>query len=116
MRNLRKGDEVVVIAGKDKGKRGSVIKVMLPKKRKYGAVKRGLRVMVTGINIMKKHKKADPQSGIEGGIVELEAAMDASNVALWNPKQKRADRIGFRFLEDGTKVRYFKSDGEIVDI
>ena len=109
------GDRLQAQAGKDKGKRGSITKVMLPKKRRYGP-QRGLRVMVAGINIMKKHKKANPQENIEGGIFELEAPMDASNVAIWNPVTKRADRVGVRFLEDGTKVRFFKSDGESVDV
>lgn len=115
MRKLKKGDEVIVIAGKDKGKRGSITRVLLPKKRRYGP-KRGLRVTVAGVNLMKKHQKANPQANIEAGIIELEAPMDASNVAIWNPTSKRADRVGIRFLEDGTKIRYFKSDGESVDV
>lgn len=99
---IRKGDEVIVLAGKDKGKRGSVTKVLPTGK-----------LFVEGVNLIKKHQKPNPQLGVAGGIVEKEAALDASNVALFNPATGKADRVGFRF-EDGKKVRVFKSSNEIV--
>lgn len=111
MRKLRKDDEIVVTAGKDRGKRGTVDKILAPKKRG-----RGQRVMVKGINMVKKHVRKNPQAGIEGGIIAQEAAFDASNVAIWNPLTKRADRVGIRILEDGTKVRFFKSNDEVIDV
>ena len=93
-------DEVIVIAGKDKGKRGSVRQVL-----------DNGRLIVAGVNMVKKHVKANPNRGTQGGIVEQEASLNASNVAIWNPKTQKADRVGFRF-EDGKKVRFFKSNGE----
>ncbi|HEB80567.1 MAG TPA: 50S ribosomal protein L24 [Chromatiales bacterium] len=105
MRRIRKGDEIIVIAGKSKGRRGAVLRV-LPEGR----------VMVENINIVKKHQKPNPQSGITGGIIEKEAALDISNVMLFNPITKRGDRVGYRVLEDGRKVRYFRSNGEVVDL
>ncbi|GAB1623682.1 50S ribosomal protein L24 [Agarivorans sp. B2Z047] len=99
---IQKGDEVIVIAGKDKGKRGSVTKVLPTGK-----------LFVEGVNVIKKHQKPNPQLGVAGGIVEKEAALDASNVAIFNPATGKADRIGFRF-EDDKKVRVFKSSNEIV--
>ncbi len=99
---IQKGDEVIVIAGKDKGKRGSVTKVLPTGK-----------LFVEGVNVIKKHQKPNPQLGQAGGIVEKEAALDASNVAIYNPATGKADRIGFRF-EDDKKVRVFKSSNEIV--
>ncbi|MEE4360690.1 MAG: 50S ribosomal protein L24 [Pseudomonadales bacterium] len=103
MRKIRSKDEVVVIAGRDKGKRGEVSRVMADG-----------RVIVSGINIVKKHTRPDPYRGIEGGIVEKEAPMDASNLAIWNADESRADRVGFRVEEDGTKVRFFKSTGKAI--
>ncbi len=100
MRKIKRDDEVIVIAGKDKGKRGTVQQVL-----------DNGRVIVGGINMVKKHVKANPNRGTQGGIVEQEAALHASNVAIWNPKSQKADRVGFRF-EDGKKVRFFKSNGE----
>ncbi|MGB1464764.1 MAG: 50S ribosomal protein L24 [Alcanivorax nanhaiticus] len=100
MLKIKRDDEVIVIAGKDKGKRGSVQQVL-----------DNGRVIVGGVNMVKKHVKADPNRGTQGGIVEQEAALHASNVAIWNPKTQKADRVGFRF-EDGKKVRFFKSNGE----
>ena len=88
---------------KDKGKRGKVQRV-LPNGR----------LIVAGVNVVKKHVRANPNRGIQGGIVEQEAGIDASNVAIWNPKAEKADRVGFRF-EDGDKVRFFKSSGETLD-
>ncbi len=117
MRKLHKGDEVVVIAGKQKGRRGEIDKVLPPKKAKYGQkAKRGLRVVVRGVNMVKKCIRANPQQNKQGGIIEVEAPLDSSNVAIWNPVMKKADRVGFKQLEDGTKVRYFKSSGEVIDI
>ncbi|WP_432455795.1 MULTISPECIES: 50S ribosomal protein L24 [unclassified Agarivorans] len=99
---IQKGDEVIVIAGKDKGKRGSVTKVLPTGK-----------LFVEGVNLIKKHQKPNPQLGVAGGIVEKEAALDASNVAIFNPASGKGDRVGFRF-EDDKKVRVFKSSNEIV--
>ena len=100
MLKIKRDDEVIVIAGKDKGKRGTVQQVL-----------DNGRVIVGGVNMVKKHVKANPNRGTQGGIVEQEAALHASNVAIWNPKTQKADRVGFRF-EDGKKVRFFKSNGE----
>jgi len=106
MNKIKKGDEVVVIAGKDKGKRGTVTRV-LPAADK---------IVVENINMVKRHTKGNPLQGTPGGIVEKEMPIEASNVAIWNPITNKPDRIGFRFLEDGRKVRYFKSNDEVVDI
>ena len=106
MRRIRRNDEVVVIAGKDKGRRGTVIRV-LPKSNK---------VLVANINKVKKHQKGNPQSGSTGGIFEQEKPLDLSNVALYNPNTGKGDRVGIRVLEDGRKVRYFKSTDEIVEL
>ncbi len=103
MLKIKKDDEVVVITGKDKGKRGDVLRVM-----KDG------RLMVGGVNMMKKHTKPNPNTGEQGGIVEREAPIQASNVAIWNNKAGKADRVGFR-SEDDKKVRFFKSDNELID-
>ena len=100
MQKIRRDDEIIVIAGKDKGKRGKVLKVLADD-----------RLVVGGINLVKRHTKPNPMSGVQGGIVEKEAPLHASNVAIWNPKTQKADRVGFRF-EDGKKVRFFKSNGE----
>ena len=105
MRRIRKGDEVVVIAGKDKGKRGNVLRVMP-----------NGRVVVSDVNMVKRHTKPNPGRGVPGGIVEKEMSVDASNVMLYNPQSGKGDRVGFRTLEDGRKVRYFKSTSEVVDI
>ena len=104
MNKIRKGDEVVVITGREKGRRGTVIKV-LPNER----------VLVENVNMVKRHTRPNPQRGVQGGIVEKEAAIDLSNVALWNPVTKKGDRVGFRTLADGRKVRFFKSNKEVVD-
>jgi large subunit ribosomal protein L24 len=105
MHRIRKGDEVVVIAGRDKGKRGNVLRVMP-----------NGRVVVSDINMVKRHTKPNPGRGVPGGIVEKEMSLDASNVMLYNPQSGKGDRVGFRTLEDGRKVRYFKSTSEVVDI
>jgi large subunit ribosomal protein L24 len=104
MNKIRKGDQVVVTTGKDKGKRGTVLRV-LPTSR----------VVVEGINRVKKHQKPNPMKGLTGGIMEKEMALHVSNVAIFNSISSKADRVGFRVLEDGRKVRFFKSNGEVVD-
>lgn len=104
-RKIRKGDEVVVLVGKDKGKRGTVLRVVADS-----------RVIVENINMAKKHARGNPQKGEPGGILDKEMPMDLSNVALYNPGTSKADRVGFKILEDGRKVRFFKSNGEVVDI
>ena len=105
MRRLKKGDDVIVIAGKDKGKRGSIVKVVSEDK-----------VIVANVNKAKRHTKGNPQRGTAGGIIEKEMPIHASNVALFNPTTKKADRVGVRVLEDGRKVRFYKSNDEVVDI
>ena len=105
MRKIKKGDEVVVITGRDKGRRGTVLRVL-----------QDGRLIVENINIVKRHTKPNPQRGIAGGIIEKEAPIDASNVMIYNPQTGKGDRVGFRFLEDGRKVRYFKSTQEVVDV
>ena len=105
MKRLRKGDQVVVISGKDRGRKGIVLKVMADD-----------RVLVESINMVRKHTKPNPMRGVEGGIVEKEMPLDASNVMLFNPMTNKGDRVGFKLLEDGRKVRYFKSNGEVVDV
>jgi large subunit ribosomal protein L24 len=101
---IRKGDDVVVLAGKNRNARGKVMRVMED------------RVLVEGVNLVKRHERPNPQRGIAGGIVEKEAPVHISNLALFNPMTSKADRVGFKVLEDGRKVRYFKSNGEVVDI
>jgi len=100
---IRRDDEVVVLAGKDKGKQGKVLKVLIADNR----------VIIEGVNLVKKHTKPNPQLGVAGGIVEKEASIHVSNVAIVNPATGKADRVGFRF-EDEKKVRFFKSNGELV--
>ncbi|MFD1218031.1 MULTISPECIES: 50S ribosomal protein L24 [Microbulbifer] len=104
MRKIKRDDEVIVIAGRDKGKRGTVRKVL-----------NDGRLIVAGVQMIKKHQKPNPQLGVAGGIVEKEAAIQSSNVAIFNPNTQKADRVGFKVLEDGTKIRVFKSSGEAVD-
>ena len=103
MAKLKNDDEVIVIAGKDKGKRGTVRKVIDSD-----------RVVVSGVNMIKKHTKPNPQAGVAGGIVEQEAAIQASNLAVFNSKSGKGERVGYR-LEDGKKVRFFKPSGDLVD-
>ena len=105
MRKIKKGDDVIIIAGKDKGKRGNVTRV-LPEGR----------IFVEGANMIKRHTKPNPNAGQAGGIVEKEASLADSNVAIFNTATGKADRIGFRTLEDGRKVRYFKSTKEVLDV
>ena len=102
-RKIRRDDEVVVLAGKDKGKQGKVLKVLASDDR----------LIVEGVNLVKKHQKPNPQLNVPGGIVEKEASIHVSNVAIVNPATGKADRVGFR-SEDEKKVRFFKSNGELV--
>lgn len=104
MKKIKSEDEVIVIAGKDKGKRGKVQALVGDNK-----------VLVSGVNMIKRHTKPNPQAGVAGGIVEKEAPMQISNVAIYNPKTSKADRVGFR-VEGDKKVRIFKSTSEVVDL
>jgi large subunit ribosomal protein L24 len=104
MKRIKKGDQVVVIAGKNKGQRGEVLSV------------HDDRVVVSNVNLVKRHTKANPQANQPGGIVEREAPIHLSNVMLFNPATSRGERVGFKSLEDGRKVRVFRSSGEVVDI
>ena len=101
---IRKGDNVVVLSGRDKGRRGAVLKVL-----------EGDQVIVEGINKVKKHTRANPRTNSPGGIVDKEMPMPMGKVALWNPSAKKGDRVGFKTLADGKKVRFFKSNGEMID-
>ena len=103
MNRIRKGDQVIVITGADKGKKGEVVRVA------------GDRVVVQNIHIIKRHTKANPQAGQAGGIVEREAPIHISNVMLLNPISGKGDRVGFKVLEDGRKLRVFRSSGEAID-
>ncbi|WP_069472260.1 50S ribosomal protein L24 [Candidatus Marithrix sp. Canyon 246] len=103
MRRIRKGDDVIIITGKDKGKRGKVVQFS-----------RNDRVLVENINLVKRHTKGNPMKGTQGGILDKEMPIHISNVALINSTTDKADKVGFKFLEDGTKVRYFKSNGEVI--
>ncbi len=104
MRKIKRDDEIIVIAGKDKGKRGKVLKVQADG-----------RLIVSGVNMIKKHQKPNPQMNVPGGIIEKEAPLQVSNVAIFNASASKADRVGFKTLEDGKKIRVFKSNGEAVD-
>ncbi len=104
MRKFKKNDDVIVIAGRDKGKRGTIIKVIDED-----------RLLVENVAMVKRHTKPNPNKGVSGGIIEKESPIHVSNVAHFNPVTKKADRVGFRILEDGTKVRYFKSNDEVLD-
>jgi len=101
MQKIRKGDDVIVLTGKDKGKRGAVLRVLDGK------------LIVEGVNVVKKHQKPNPVKGVQGGVVEKTMPIDASNVAIFNPATGKADRVGFR-IEDGKKVRFFKSNSETI--
>ena len=103
MNRIRKGDQIIVIAGADKGKKGEVVRVA------------GDRVVVQNVNIIKRHTKPNPQAGVAGGIVEREAPIHISNVMLFNSAEGKGDRVGFKMLEDGRKVRVFRSSGEAID-
>jgi len=103
MLKIKKDDEVLVIAGRDKGKRGEVIKVL-----------DGSRLLVSGVNLVKKHQRPNPNIGQRGGIVEQEAPINVSNVAIWNDDAEKADRVGIR-VEDGKRIRFFKSNDKVID-
>lgn len=105
MRRIRQGDEIIVIAGKDKDKRGKVTRIVSDDK-----------VIVENINLVKKHTKANPNDNTPGGIIDKEMPLHISNIALYNPETDKADKVGFKVLEDGRKVRYFKSNNEVVDV
>lgn len=102
MSKIKKNDDVIIIAGKDKGNRGSVLRILEDK------------VLVSGVNKVKKHQKPNPVKGLSGGIVEMEMPIHVSNVAIYNASTKKADRIGAKLLEDGRKVRVYKSSGEVI--
>jgi large subunit ribosomal protein L24 len=104
MQKIKQGDDVFVRAGKDKGKSGRVTQVL-----------KGNKVLVEGINQVKKNQKPNPNAGVTGGIIVKDMPINISNIGLYNPETKKADRVGFKFLEDGKKVRYFKSTNEIID-
>ena len=103
MRRIKTGDDVVVIAGKDKGKHGKVIRFHTDRS-----------VVVENINLVKRHTKGNPMQGTPGGIIDKEMPIDVCKLALVNPTTNKPDKVGFKFLEDGTKVRYFKSNGEVI--
>jgi large subunit ribosomal protein L24 len=105
MQKIKQGDEVIVRTGKDKGKSGRVSKVL-----------KNNKVLVEGINQVKKNQKPNPNAGVSGGIIVKDMPINISNIGLYNPATKKADRVGFKFLEDGKKVRYFKSTDEVVDV
>ena len=105
VKKIRKGDEVIVIAGRDKGKRGTVSEIVSDQ-----------QLLVEGVNVVKRHTRPNPSKGTTGGILEKELPIHRSNVALYNPQVSKGDRVGIKRLEDGKKVRYFKSTDEVVDI
>ncbi|GMW07098.1 MAG: 50S ribosomal protein L24 [Gammaproteobacteria bacterium] len=104
MKKIRKGDEVIVTTGKDKGRRGTVLRVD------------GDRVVVENVNVVKKHQKPNPGKNRAGGIIEMEMPMHISNVMLFNPISQKGDRVGVKILEDGRRVRIFRSNNEVVDV
>jgi large subunit ribosomal protein L24 len=105
MKRIRKGDQVVVISGKDKGRKGTILQVLDAE-----------HVLVESINVSKKHQRPNPQKNQQGGIVEKEMPLHISKVAMWNPSASKADRVGFKTLTDGKRVRIFKSNGEVLDV
>jgi large subunit ribosomal protein L24 len=105
MRKIKKGDEVVVIAGRDKGKRGAVLRVVDAE-----------HLLVEGANMVKKHQRPNPMKGQTGGIIDKEMPLHVSNVAIFNPATKKADRVGVKVMDDGRRVRVFKSNGEMIDV
>ncbi len=104
MKRIKKGDQVIVITGKDKGRQGTVLNIADDS------------VLVEAVNMAKKHTKPNPMAGVEGGIVDVAMPLNISNVMLFNPMTNKGDRVGFKTLDDGRKVRYFKSNGEVVDV
>jgi len=105
MQKIKKGDDVIVMTGKDKGRRGSVLRIM-----------ENGRVLVEGINMVKKHQKPNPNAGVQGGIIDKEMPVHASNVMVFNPITEKGDKVGVKTLEDGRRVRFFKSNNEVVDV
>jgi large subunit ribosomal protein L24 len=105
MNKIRKGDQVIILTGKDKGKRGTVL-----------AVRTDDRVVVEGVNVVKRHTRPNPNRGVTGGILDKEAPVHLSNVALYNPASGKGERVGVKVLEDGRKVRFFKKSGEVADL
>jgi len=105
MKKIRKGDKVVVLAGRDKGKQGTVLRVFDDS-----------RVLVENVNMIKRHTKPNPNKGVAGGIIDREAPIHASNVALFNPATGKGERVGMRVMQDGSKVRFFKKSGEVADV
>jgi large subunit ribosomal protein L24 len=105
MRRIRKGDQVIVLSGRDKGRRGAVLQVIASG-----------HVVVESVNMAKKHTKPNPQAGKQGGIIEKEVPLAISKVAIWNPSSKKGDRVGVKTLADGKRVRYFKSNGEMLGV
>jgi len=105
MRKIRKGDQVIVLSGRNKGRRGAVLQVLADG-----------RVLIESVNMAKKHTKGNPQAGKPGGIIEKEMPLPLSKIAIWNPSAKKADRIGVKTLADGKRVRFFKSNGEMLDV
>ena len=105
MNKIRKGDQVVVLSGRDKGRKGAVLQVLADG-----------RVVIESVNRVKKHQKPNPQANRQGGIIEKEMPLAASKVAIWNPTAKKGDRIGIKTLTDGKRVRFFKSNGEMLDV
>lgn len=104
-KKIRQGDDVIVLTGRDKGKRGTVLKIVT-----------GDKALVDNVNVVKKHQRPNPNKGQTGGIIEKEAPIDLSNIAIYNPNRKRGDRSGIKNLEDGRKVRFFRSDDEVIDL
>ncbi len=105
MRKIKKGDDVIVLTGKDRGKRGTVLKIVDAE-----------HVLVEGANKVKKHQRPNPMKGLSGGIIDKEMPLHVSNVGLFNAATKKADRVGIKVLEDGRRVRFYKSNGEVVDV
>ena len=106
MNKIKKGEEVIVITGKDKGRRGTVISVNVEEEL----------VLVEGVNVVKKHQKGNPNAGVAGGIIDQEREVHISNVMVFNPATGKGDKVGVKALEDGTRVRFFKSNNEVVDV
>ena len=105
MKKIRKGDQVVVLSGRDKGRRGAVVQVLADG-----------RVVVESVNMVKKHQRPNPQVGKQGGIIDKEMPLATAKGAMWNPSTKKGDRVGVRTLKDGKRVRFFKSNGEMLDV
>ncbi|HLJ39549.1 MAG TPA: 50S ribosomal protein L24 [Steroidobacteraceae bacterium] len=105
MNKIRKGDQVVVLSGRDKGRKGAVLQVLADG-----------RVVIESVNRVKKHQKPNPQANRQGGIIEKEMPLPVSKVAIWNPSAKKGDRVGIKVLADGKRVRFFKSNGEMLDV